>query len=88
MRSSNLDGGSGLSDGQAGILGDVALAAVSFGLFTLPVLIKDSGHSPTAAIIALGVAATGRRSAKGRAGTGAAHWGSGRTGAGTRTCRC
>jgi signal transduction histidine kinase len=37
---------------------DIALAFGSFGLFTLPVLIRGSGHSPTAAIVVLGLAAT------------------------------
>ncbi|WP_422755432.1 sensor histidine kinase [Micromonospora sp. WMMD708] len=37
---------------------DVALAVGSFGLFTLPVLLRGSGHAPTAAIAVLGAAAT------------------------------
>jgi signal transduction histidine kinase len=36
---------------------DIALAVGSFGLFTLPVLIRGSGHGPTAAIVVLGAAA-------------------------------
>src|SRR3954469_3018346 len=36
---------------------DIALAVASFGLFTLPVLIRGSGHAPTAAIVLLGAAA-------------------------------
>lgn len=36
---------------------DIALAFGSFVLFTLPVLIRGSGHGPTAAIIVLGAAA-------------------------------
>ncbi|MGX6607898.1 sensor histidine kinase [Micromonosporaceae bacterium Da 78-11] len=36
---------------------DIALAVGSFALFTLPVLIRGSGHGPTAAIVVLGVAA-------------------------------
>jgi signal transduction histidine kinase len=36
---------------------DIALAVGSFGLFTLPVLIRGSGHGPTAAIVVLGTAA-------------------------------
>ncbi|GIE74056.1 two-component sensor histidine kinase [Actinoplanes philippinensis] len=36
---------------------DITLAAGSFGLFTLPVLLRGSGHSPTAAVLVLGVAA-------------------------------
>src|SRR4051812_29428074 len=37
---------------------DIALALGSFGLFTLPVLIRGSGHGPTAAIVVLGAAAS------------------------------
>ena len=36
---------------------DIALAVGSFGLFTLPVLIRGSGHGPAAAIVVLGVVA-------------------------------
>ena len=36
---------------------DIALAVGSFGLFTLPVLLRGSGHGPTAAILVLGAAA-------------------------------
>lgn len=36
---------------------DIALAVGSFGLFTLPVLLRGSGHGPTAAILVLGTAA-------------------------------
>ncbi|WP_433389325.1 sensor histidine kinase [Micromonospora sp. KLBMP9576] len=36
---------------------DIALALGSFGLLTLPVLIRGSGHGPTAAIVVLGAAA-------------------------------
>jgi signal transduction histidine kinase len=37
---------------------DIALAVGSFALFTLPVLIRDTGHGPTAAIAVFGAAAT------------------------------
>jgi signal transduction histidine kinase len=37
---------------------DIALAVGSFGLFTLPVLIRGSGHGPTAAIVMFGAAAS------------------------------
>ncbi|MEU1745623.1 sensor histidine kinase [Micromonospora arida] len=35
---------------------DIALAVGSFGLFTLPVLIRGSGHSPAAAVVVFGAA--------------------------------
>jgi hypothetical protein len=39
---------------------DIALTVGSFGLFTLPLLLRGSGHGPTAAILVLGAAAACR----------------------------